>query len=71
MSGIKVVNLDRDTKRLLYLGLGVLTVILGAIIIFDYLIIFFRLVLGLLLILFGFGLILRSQKPFGRMFFRF
>ena len=71
MSGIKVVNLDRDTKRLLYLGLGVLTVILGAIIIFDYLIIFFRLLVGVLLILLGFGLIFKSQKPFGRLFFRF
>ena len=71
MSTVKIVNLDRDTKKLLYVILGIVAIILGSIVIFDYLMAFFRLLLGLGLIILGLALIFKTPRPFGRVFFRF
>ncbi|MFT4261275.1 MAG: hypothetical protein ACMXX9_02475 [Candidatus Woesearchaeota archaeon] len=71
MPRVTIINMDRDTKQLIKLIVGALLILLGVIVIFDYLLAFFRLLLGLILIGAGFFYLNYSNNRFGRGFFRF
>ena len=68
---VRVIDLDRDTKRYIYLALGAVLVILGLILIFDFIIQFIRLLIGLALIAAGVFLLNYDKYWYRFKFLRF
>ncbi len=66
-----IVKMNRNLSKYIYPLIGALLIIVGLIIMIDYLIAFFRLVLGILLIVIGLFLVNYESSNFGYRFFRF
>jgi uncharacterized membrane protein HdeD (DUF308 family) len=71
MARVTIINMDRDTRKLVNMIIGAVLLVIGIVVIFDYLMAFFRLLLGLILIIAGFYYLTADRSLFGRLFFRF
>ena len=71
MAKVTIIKMDGELKKYFHLIVGIGLVVLGAIIVYDYIIAFFRIVLGLILIGFGIYYMTDDSHRFGKRFFRF
>ena len=71
MNKSTIIDINNDTKNILKHIIAIASIVLGVIIIYDYLLAFFRLLLGLALIIIGLLYYQYIKNPYNRLFFRF